>query len=144
MDRQVGLSNTPPSACCWSVPFSLVRGMRVSHLFPLLALDVAHRSLPHSNGGELLRMPHEIRVFPKWMSLEDARKARLTLNMSRALGHIVLRSGGIRSSGEYSRVQLPTAGSLVSPQFALVVATDGVWDVRFTCSLLRVDRITIT
>ncbi|HEY9754168.1 MAG TPA: hypothetical protein V6C97_03280 [Oculatellaceae cyanobacterium] len=37
----------------------------------------------------------ELRVYPGDMSFPEAREAKLTLNMSRALGHIILKDYGI-------------------------------------------------
>jgi len=65
-----------------------------------------------------------LRLFPAGMELAEARKALLTLNMSRALGHRVLRCYGILAEPAEVETIMVSVHDVVS----IVSASDGLWD----------------
>ncbi|XXQ30206.1 PPM-type phosphatase domain-containing protein [Plasmodiophora brassicae] len=64
------------------------------------------------------------RVYPRSMSLEDAVRNKLTLNMSRALGHRILVQHGVSPDPDVHEITLSRLRNS-----CIVIASDGIWDV---------------
>eukprot|EP00474_Spongospora_subterranea_P010505 CRZ10963.1 hypothetical protein [Spongospora subterranea] len=66
-----------------------------------------------------------IRIYPgRVMSVDVAIKERLTLNMSRALGHRILGKHGVSSIPDIMRRELSKTRSS-----CIICASDGIWDM---------------
>ncbi|EGC37248.1 hypothetical protein DICPUDRAFT_94116 [Dictyostelium purpureum] len=77
-----------------------------------------------STGGRVVFRCGCWRVIPNKLdySNEDIMKQRLALNMSRALGHIVLSKYGVSSEPE-------TLSETLKPGDYVILASDGLWNV---------------
>jgi serine/threonine protein phosphatase PrpC len=68
----------------------------------------------------------KMRVFPGDISYEEAKKKKLSLNISRALGHIKLSQYGVSAEPEISEVIIDSTSD---SEYYIVVGSDGLWDV---------------
>lgn len=93
----------------------------------LITLDALHRI--RNNGSEQRRI--EASGGKVWKSYaipgsrytnEEILKKGLSLAISRALGHFILKDYGISASPEFKDIPL-------SPGDSLIIASDGIWDV---------------
>jgi len=75
-------------------------------------------------GGTYINTGPEVRVYPSNLSLEAAREQNLTINMSRALGHLTLSQHGILATPDISCIDLSKFSDLY-----LLCASDGLWSV---------------
>ena len=78
-----------------------------------------------ARGGRVQDCDGDLRVYPSGMNFSEARRRRLTLNMSRSLGHVVLgQRAGVSAVPEVQLVPLRKGR-----EYAVVIASDGLWDV---------------
>lgn len=75
----------------------------------------SERQRVEATGGRCFDTGHELRVFPANMTIEEARRDKLTLNMSRALGHLTLSRAGISAEPDLITVPLSPWASAVPP-----------------------------
>jgi serine/threonine protein phosphatase PrpC len=106
-------------------------------------VSLSERSRVLAEKGQLITTSlGEVRVFPNNLSLQAAREKKLTLNMSRALGHTVLNQHGVSPRPDYYEISVEVApisspsaqfrpnSNLDSPEieFYLLLGSDGVFD----------------
>jgi hypothetical protein len=96
------------------------------------------------SGGKCELAGSEYRVYPSSMSFEAAREKKLTLNMSRALGHNTLSRHGVLPVPDVTELKLsPHSGILSFSSFlclCFAVLTDGFVCVFRVCDVLCVGR----
>jgi len=90
-------------------------------------LDPQERERVVRDGGQLVNTGVEFRVFPGTMNLQQAREMKLTINMSRALGHIALSQSGVIGVPDIYEVHLEQ--EMPNRDVFVVCASDGIWDV---------------
>mmetsp|Transcript_5780 Transcript_5780/g.8558 ORF Transcript_5780/g.8558 Transcript_5780/m.8558 type:complete len:608 (-) Transcript_5780:174-1997(-) len=94
--------------------------------------DVTESERVKEDGGQVMSCGGDFRVYPKGMSFDEARSRRLSLNMSRSLGHIILsKFAGISSEPTIKTMKLG-----MRSEYLVVVASDGIWDYYDTEDLL--------
>jgi serine/threonine protein phosphatase PrpC len=108
---------------CW---YQVTRDHNPSHL-------ADERQRIKANGGALLNTKTEIRVYPGDRTIAEARADRLTLNMTRALGHRILSQYGISPNPEVHQIPIPPNADIY-----VVVASDGVWDVMHNQDVIEI------
>lgn len=81
-----------------------------------------------SEGGKLMStrtaMGPDWRIYPGNMTFQTARKHSLTLNMTRALGHVVMSTMGLSPQPDISTVTIDPTHEL-----RCICASDGLWNV---------------
>ena len=121
------------------------------------ALGVSEYERVRCEGGSVLQLPSQYRVYPDTLTVAEAKSRALTLNMSRALGHQMLSQHGVTHTPDCTHIQLThckheeglkqsmdeqervadeemrndnTSSSTASEsEVWLLLASDGVWDV---------------
>ena len=106
------------------------------------ALGVSEFQRVLAAGGSVLQLPGQYRVYPDSLSLAEAKQRALTLNMSRALGHLMLSQHGVTHKPDCSHISLapkhntPQANGNDSSaengsvsEMWMLLASDGMWDV---------------
>jgi len=84
-------------------------------------------------GGTIFDIRGDLRVFPTRMTVREARRRGLSLNMTRSLGHIFLsEKAGISSMPDIRILKLESDFDYIA-----VVASDGLWDHVSTEELLE-------
>jgi len=77
------------------------------------------------SGGALFNTGNEYRVYPANLPFAEARALNLSINMTRALGHIKLGLHGISSIPHIHSMQLPQS----DVDTVIVLGSDGLFDV---------------
>lgn len=77
-----------------------------------------------AEGGKVKRIGADLRVFPRSMTFAEARGRQLTLNMSRALGHVAMNKAGISAEPDVCHLPLEPG-----QEYLLLCMSDGVSEV---------------
>ena len=96
----------------------------------------------------MIQLPSQYRVYPNSLSVAEAKGRALTLNMSRALGHLMLSQHGVTHTPDCAHISLPyghasnasedekqeqaagsDSGSGSEREVWMLLASDGLWDV---------------
>lgn len=77
------------------------------------------------DGGAILILPNQYRIYPASMPLEEARSRALTLNMSRALGHRKLNECGISAKPDITQISNKSTND---QSLVICAGSDGLWD----------------
>ena len=117
-------------------------------------LGVSEYERVRCEGGSVLQLPGQYRVYPDTLTVAEAKRRALTLNMSRALGHLMLSQHGVIHTPDCTHIALgdessneevearqevkedindsmdgSTSGSGSGSEVWMVLASDGLWDV---------------
>jgi serine/threonine protein phosphatase PrpC len=74
------------------------------------------------NGGALEVSGSEFRIYPNTMSCREARSHGLSMNLSRALGHIIMNKHGISAEPALHTVELDN-----NCEYVVIVGSDGLF-----------------
>ena len=87
-------------------------------------VNVAERQRVRVAGGSCETIGGEIRIHPGSLSFVAAREQKLSINMSRAMGHTTLSRYGVTPTPDITHVPLKAAH-----EYLICSASDGVFDV---------------
>ena len=119
------------------------------------ALGLSEYERVRREGGSVLQLPGQYRVYPDTLTVAEAKSRALTLNMSRALGHLMLSQHGVTHKPDCTHIRLPDgnsndgsksadaqaeqveamdkddslSGSSAGSEVWMLLASDGLWDV---------------